>query len=86
MTGDVIIQQGEPVDCCCILLSGKVVTKAESTGGIVIQIGEVDLGQNFGDEWLLMSVQGTSPFPISHQSYLGERSQKRRESGARSER
>ncbi|GMH90005.1 hypothetical protein TrVE_jg7067 [Triparma verrucosa] len=70
--GDFIFQQGEPVDCCCILLSGKVVTKAESTQGVVVKIGEVDEGQNFGDEWLLMSVQGTSPMPISHQSYIAQ--------------
>ena len=37
-TGDVIIQQGEPVDCCCILLSGRVVTKAESTSELVVQV------------------------------------------------
>ncbi|GMH68661.1 hypothetical protein TL16_g04982 [Triparma laevis f. inornata] len=68
--GDLIFQQGEPVDCCCILLSGSVVTKAESTQGVVVKIGEVDEGQNFGDEWLLMS--GTSPMPISHQSYIAQ--------------
>lgn len=70
MKGDIIFQQGEVVDCCCILLSGRVVMKAESTTGLVATIGEVDKGQNFGDEWMLMAENGTNKNSVSHQSYV----------------
>ena len=53
-------------------VSNAINTTSYATRYALSQIGEVELGQNFGDEWLLMSVQGTSPFPISHQSYIAK--------------
>ena len=44
--------------------------KAESTTGLVATIGEVDKGQNFGDEWMLMAENGTNKNSVSHQSYV----------------
>jgi hypothetical protein len=72
LKGDFIFQQGENVECCCILLTGKVQLKAESTNGAVWNIGSLREGENFGDQWVLMSKYGTSRKSISHQSYLAE--------------
>jgi len=71
--GDFAFQQGEPVRCCCILLGGRVIMKAESTSGAVEAIGEVDEGQNFGGEWMLMAEKGTNKNSLAHQSYIADK-------------
>ena len=50
----VFLQQGERVDCCCLLLTGKLLVKVESTNGTGVHIGDVEENEHFGNEWLLL--------------------------------
>jgi CRP-like cAMP-binding protein len=70
LKNDFVFQQGEPVDCVCILLSGSIAIKAEATDGVVFNVGEVCENQYFGDQWILMNEHGTSRDSVTHQSYI----------------
>ena len=73
LKGDIVIQQGEAVDSCCVLMTGKINVKAESTNGAVWGVGTISAGEHFGDQWMIMSERGTGGVDcLSHQSYMCE--------------
>jgi len=65
--GITIFQQGEPVDCCVVVLTGAVSVKIENTSGSTQIIGAIREGEHFGDSWLLMGPQRYKP---SHCHYV----------------
>ncbi len=68
--GSFIFQQGEEVNCCCVLWTGSISVKSESTNGAIYNLGEVKEGEHFGDQFMLMTERGTGKGNLAYQSYV----------------